>query len=57
MILSLSIEMKGNEDGFEPVAIIVFFASITSDEPSFLVTLIVVALSKDPKPSKTVMLF
>jgi len=30
--------MKGKEDGFEPVAMIVYLDSIVSVEPSFLVT-------------------
>ena len=37
---SLSIEIKGKVDGFEPVAIIIFVPSITSDEPSLLETFI-----------------
>jgi hypothetical protein len=32
--------MKGNEEGLEPVAMIVFLASITSEDPSAFVTLI-----------------
>ena len=57
MILSLSNLIKGKEDGFEPVAIIIFLPSITSEVPSALVTLILVLLSKEPNPSKTVILF
>ena len=57
MIRSLSIVIKGKDDGLEPVAIIVFLAEICSTEPSCFVTLIVVAFSKDQTPSKTVILF
>ena len=49
--------IKGKLEGFEPVAIMMFLDSIISDEPSFLVTLTEVALSKEPTPSKTVILF
>jgi hypothetical protein len=39
IIRSLSILIKGKLDGFEPVAIMVFLASIVSEEPSGLVIL------------------
>ncbi len=40
MILSLSILINGKEDGFDPVAITVYFASIVSEVPSALATAI-----------------
>ena len=40
MILSLSNVINGKLDGLEPVAIIVYFESMISEEPSFFVTLI-----------------
>jgi hypothetical protein len=47
--------MKGNEAGLEPVAIMLFFDSMVSLVPSFLVILIEVGLSNEPTPSKTVL--
>ena len=38
IILSLSNVIKGKLDGFEPVAIMIFFASMVSDVPSALAT-------------------
>ncbi|MNW15383.1 hypothetical protein D3C71_2138680 [compost metagenome] len=49
--------MNGKEDGFEPVAITVYFASIVSDVPSAFATAMCVASTKEPKPLKTVILF
>ena len=43
--------IKGNEEGLDPVAIIIFFPSIVSDFPSDLVILTCVALSNEPNPS------
>ena len=57
MILSLSILIKGRLDGFEPVAIMIFFPSKVSVELSAFVTKTWVASTKEPKPSKTVILF
>ena len=57
MILSLSNLINGKVDGFEPVAIMIFFASIVSDLPSALVTATWVASTNEPNPSKTVILF
>ena len=57
MIRSLSIVIKGNEEGFEPVAMIIFLASKVSEVPSAFATATCVASTKEPKPSKTVTLF
>ncbi|MNE16945.1 hypothetical protein D3C80_1099070 [compost metagenome] len=57
MILSLSILMKGKEDGLDPVAIIIFLASIVSELPSAFAIATWVASTKDPNPLKTVTLF
>ena len=52
---SLSKVIKGNEPGFDPVAIMVFLASmVVSLSPSILMW---VASTKLPKPLKTVILF
>ena len=57
MILSLSNLINGKLDGLEPVAIMIFFDSMISEEPSAFVTFTEVALSNEPNPLKTVMLF
>ena len=49
--------MNGKEDGFEPVAIIIFFASSVSEVPSAFSTATWVASINEPFPSKTVILF
>ena len=50
IIRFLSTGIKGKIVGFEPVAIIIFFAANTSELPSSLVTFTDLAESKDPKP-------
>ena len=57
IILSLSNLIKGKVAGFEPVAIIMLVPSITSEEPSFLAIFTCVLSTKEPKPSKTSILF
>ena len=57
MIRSLSTGIKGKIVGLEPVAMIIFLAEITSEEPSSFVTFTVLAESNEPKPWKVVILF
>ena len=57
MIRFLSIAILGNDDGFEPVAIIDFVDSICSFVPSAFVMLITDLDSKLPTPVYTVILF
>ncbi|MNT84335.1 hypothetical protein D3C72_2243350 [compost metagenome] len=56
MIRFLSTGKKGKAVGFEPEAMITFFAVIVSDLPS-LVILIVFLSTKEPTPSKESILF
>ncbi|MNT14832.1 hypothetical protein D3C72_1498530 [compost metagenome] len=50
MILFLSTGKKGNEVGFDPVAIITFLPVICSVEPSAFVILMVFLSTNEPTP-------